>query len=86
MPSDLPLHSAGPPTSRWSWLSSQGLGVLCGQATVLLLAVDSIVLAATRDGISVSCERCVTKASVSPLPSVPGLAPNALPQGPPGPL
>ena len=23
---------------RWGWLRSQGLGVLCGQATVLLLA------------------------------------------------
>jgi hypothetical protein len=52
MPSDLSLRDAGPPASRWSWLSSQGLGVLCGQATVLLLAVGSIALAATRDGVS----------------------------------
>ncbi len=37
---------------RWAWLYSQGLGVLCGQLTVLLLAVGSVVLAATRDGAS----------------------------------
>jgi len=37
---------------RWEWLSSQGLGVVCGQATVLLLAVGSVVLAATRGGAS----------------------------------
>lgn len=40
------------PPSRWDWLSSQGLGVLCGQATVLLLAIGSVVLANTRDGAS----------------------------------
>jgi hypothetical protein len=40
------------PRSRWAWLWSQGLGVLCGQATVLLLALGSILLAATRDGAS----------------------------------
>ena len=39
-------------SSRWDWLSSQGLGVLCGQATVLLLAIGSVVLASTRDGAS----------------------------------
>jgi len=33
-------------------LRSQGLGILCGQATVLLLAIGSIVIAATRDGAS----------------------------------
>jgi len=38
--------------SRWSWLSSQGLGVICGQATVVLLAIGSVVLTATRDGAS----------------------------------
>jgi hypothetical protein len=36
----------------WSWLSSQGLGVICGQATVVLLALGSVVLTATRDGAS----------------------------------
>ena len=37
---------------RWSWLRSQGLGVCCGLATVLLLAIGSVVMAATRDGAS----------------------------------
>jgi hypothetical protein len=52
MPSDdqQPLVTSAP--SRWEWLFSQGLGVLCGQATVLLLAVGSIVFTATRDGAS----------------------------------
>ncbi len=36
------------------WLSSQGLGVLCGQATVLLLAIGSVVLSTTREGASAS--------------------------------
>jgi hypothetical protein len=43
-------------TSRTAWLSSQGLGVICGQATVLLLAIGSVVLAATRDGASAAIE------------------------------
>jgi hypothetical protein len=43
-------------TSRAAWLSSQGLGVICGQATVLLLAIGSVVLAATRDGASAAIE------------------------------
>lgn len=34
------------------WLRSQGLGLACGFATVLLLAVGSFVIAATRDGAS----------------------------------
>ncbi len=34
------------------WIASQGLGILCAQATVLLLAVGSVVLAATKDGVS----------------------------------
>jgi hypothetical protein len=38
--------------SRWRWLRSQGLGLACGLATVVLLAVGSVVLAATRDGAS----------------------------------
>jgi hypothetical protein len=38
--------------SRWQWLRSQGLGLACGLATVALLAVGSVVLAATREGAS----------------------------------
>jgi hypothetical protein len=43
-----------PPASpgRWAWLRSQGLGLCCGFGTVVLLAVGSVVLAATRDGAS----------------------------------
>ena len=37
---------------RWIWLRSQGLGICCGLATVLLLAIGSFVLAATRGGAS----------------------------------
>jgi hypothetical protein len=37
---------------RLAWLRSQGLGLACGFATVLLLAVGSFVLAFTRDGAS----------------------------------
>jgi hypothetical protein len=37
---------------RLEWLRSQGLGVACGFATVVLLAIGSFVLAATRDGAS----------------------------------
>lgn len=37
---------------RFAWLRSQGLGLLCGQATVLLLAIGSVVIARTRDGAS----------------------------------
>jgi hypothetical protein len=37
---------------RLAWLRSQGLGLACGFATVVLLAVGSFVLAATRDGAS----------------------------------
>ncbi len=37
---------------RWAWLRSQGLGVLCGQLTVALLGVGSVVIPATRDGAS----------------------------------
>jgi len=42
----------GPPSPGWAWLRSQGLGVACGLATVLLLALGSLVMAATRDGAS----------------------------------
>jgi hypothetical protein len=52
MPSEDQITASTPVPSRWEWLFSQGLGVLCGQATVLLLAVGSIVLSATRDGAS----------------------------------
>ncbi len=38
--------------SRTAWLRSQGLGLACGFAIVVLLAVGSFVLAATRDGAS----------------------------------
>ncbi len=37
---------------RFGWLWSQGLGVLCGQLTVLLLAVGSVVLVVSADGAS----------------------------------
>jgi hypothetical protein len=37
---------------RWAWLRSQGLGLLCGVGAVLLLAVGSFAIAATRDGAS----------------------------------
>jgi hypothetical protein len=52
MPSDpQPPANAGA-EGRWGWLSSQGLGILCGQAAVILLAIGSVVLAATRSGAS----------------------------------
>jgi hypothetical protein len=35
-----------------AWLRSQGLGLVCGFATVVLLAVGSVVITATRDGAS----------------------------------
>jgi len=41
-------------SSSTAWLFSQGLGVICGQATVLLLAIGSIVIATTREGASAS--------------------------------
>jgi len=41
---------------RVSWLRSQGLGIVCGQATALLLGVGSFVLVATRDGASAGVE------------------------------
>jgi hypothetical protein len=37
---------------RFDWLRSQGLGLLCGFGTVLLLAVGSVILSATREGAS----------------------------------
>jgi hypothetical protein len=43
---------SGSGADRLAWLRSQGLGVACGYATVLLLAVGSFVVAATRDGAS----------------------------------
>lgn len=42
----------GRATGRFAWLRSQGLGLLCGFGTVLLLAVGSVILQATRDGAS----------------------------------
>lgn len=47
----MPSASAGP-VDRLAWLRSQGLGLACGFATVVLLAVGSFVLAATRGGAS----------------------------------
>ena len=52
MPSDARLAGAAQQGAPWTWLWSQGLGILCGQATVLLLAVGSVVLAITREGAS----------------------------------
>ncbi|MBK8481249.1 MAG: hypothetical protein IPL40_08750 [Proteobacteria bacterium] len=47
------MPSSGPATKGWlPLLRSQGLGLLCGQGAVLLLAIGSIVLAATREGAS----------------------------------
>jgi hypothetical protein len=43
---------SGSGPDRLAWLRSQGLGVACGFATVVLLAVGSFVLAWTRDGAS----------------------------------
>jgi hypothetical protein len=37
---------------RLAWLRSQGLGLVCGFATVALLAAGSVVITATRDGAS----------------------------------
>lgn len=45
------MHSGDAPRSL-EWLRSQGLGVICGLATVVLLAVGSVVITATRDGAS----------------------------------
>ncbi|HEX9400324.1 MAG TPA: hypothetical protein VF912_09465 [Anaeromyxobacter sp.] len=39
---------------RLGWLRSQGLGLACGFATVVLLAIGSVVLSVTRDGASAS--------------------------------
>jgi len=41
-----------PPQGRLAWLRSQGLGLVLGQAAVLLLGIGSVVLAATREGAS----------------------------------
>jgi hypothetical protein len=43
---------AEPTASRWALLYSQGLGLTCGLATVVLLALGSVVIAVTRDGAS----------------------------------
>ncbi len=51
MPSE-PEPRAATRSGRFAWLRSEGLGLLCGQATVLLLGVGSLVLARTRDGAS----------------------------------
>lgn len=46
----MPSDAAAP--HRVHWLRSQGLGFLCGQLTVGLLAAGSVVLVATREGAS----------------------------------
>lgn len=49
------MPSADPAApGRFAWLRSQGLGLLCGFGTVLLLAIGSVVLQVTRDGASAS--------------------------------
>lgn len=40
------------PSEKTGWLRSQGLGVLCGQATVVLLGIGSVQLVRTREGAS----------------------------------
>jgi hypothetical protein len=57
MPSDslaaAPVRAAlVPRRRRLAWLRSQGLGLVCGFATVALLAIGSVVLTATREGAS----------------------------------
>jgi len=52
MPSEAERPAAAQRASRSEWLYSQGLWIVCGQATVLILALGSVVLAATRDGAS----------------------------------
>ncbi len=56
--------------SRTAWLFSQGLGVICGQATVLLLAIGSVVLTATRDGASASIAMDDMRAFFAPVSAV----------------
>ena len=41
-----------PARAPFAWLRSQGLGVICGLATVVLLAIGSFVVSFTRDGAS----------------------------------
>ena len=53
--------------SRWSWLSSQGLGLALGQATVALLGLGTVVLAATRDGASAGVQLDELGGFFSPL-------------------
>lgn len=48
----LGLGAPRPPAPRLAWLRSQGLGLCCGLGTVLLLAIGSVVMVATRDGAS----------------------------------
>jgi hypothetical protein len=53
-PSAEPALTAGavPAPGRLAWLRAQGLGVACGLAAVVLLAVGSVVIPLTRDGAS----------------------------------
>ena len=53
MPSaSAPASRPRPAPPRLAWLRSQGLGLVCGFATVALLAVGSVILTATREGAS----------------------------------
>jgi hypothetical protein len=52
MPFEIVNQAAPPSPSRWAWLRSQGLGLICGQATVLLLAIGSVVIVATKEDAS----------------------------------
>jgi hypothetical protein len=44
--------AVGGGAGRFAWLRAQGLGVACGLAVVVLLAVGSVVIPATRDDAS----------------------------------
>lgn len=48
----MPSERPGPGARLYAFLRSQGLGVASGLATVLLFAVGSVVIAATREGAS----------------------------------
>lgn len=54
MPSNEEPTAIPPKVSFWALARSQGLGLICGQLTVLLLGVGSIVITKTRDTASAS--------------------------------
>jgi hypothetical protein len=51
-PAAPPIAEVPGTPGRFAWLRAQGLGVICGFATVVLLAVGSVVIPLTRDGAS----------------------------------